>query len=168
MFNDEFWLRCRSQKSNPPRHLGEISHRTRHAGMSGGDHLSETRHRHVSTGRAGHYPGGIDRPRLCGVISTQAANCHARNIRTTDAMSEIKFACPHCRQHIACDNGYAGLDVECPSCGGMMVVPRLTVPGALHTGTVLVASTPSLAPRPVPQVPRLDTWSRSQWQQHYD
>jgi hypothetical protein len=83
-------------------------------------------------------------------------------------MSEIKFACPHCRQHIACDSGYASLDIECPSCGGMMVVPRLTDTGALHTGTVLVASTPSPAPRPVPQVPRLDTWSQSQWQQHYD
>ena len=41
-------------------------------------------------------------------------------------MSEIKFACPHCSQHVACDRDYADMCVVCPSCGKPMEVPRLS------------------------------------------
>ena len=39
-------------------------------------------------------------------------------------MSEIKFACPHCRQHIACDDAYFGEKINCPGCERELFVPR--------------------------------------------
>jgi len=39
-------------------------------------------------------------------------------------MSEIKFACPHCRQHIACDDAYCGARIDCPGCQRELFVPR--------------------------------------------
>jgi Zn finger protein HypA/HybF involved in hydrogenase expression len=33
-------------------------------------------------------------------------------------MPDIKFACPHCQQHIQAPEGYAGREIACPSCGG--------------------------------------------------
>ncbi|HXT40976.1 MAG TPA: hypothetical protein VN887_13275 [Candidatus Angelobacter sp.] len=44
-------------------------------------------------------------------------------------MNEIKFACPHCQQHIACDEGYCGHQIACPACAGGMIVPRLAAFG---------------------------------------
>ena len=68
-------------------------------------------------------------------------------------MSEIKFACPHCSQHIACDGGYDGLGIECPSCGGTMVVPRLSAADSTHSAMVIVASTSASKPRESQQIP---------------
>ena len=45
------------------------------------------------------------------------------------AMNEIKFACPHCHQHIACDEGYCGYQIACPACEGAMIVPKLATFG---------------------------------------
>lgn len=82
-------------------------------------------------------------------------------------MSEIKFACPHCSQHITCDGGYGDLSIECPSCGGTMVVPRLSAVDSTHTGMVIVASTPSPSPRVARQIPTLEPWSEGKWAEHY-
>ena len=38
-------------------------------------------------------------------------------------MSELKFSCPHCQQHIQCDPGYAGMEIACPACNNQMLVP---------------------------------------------
>lgn len=38
-------------------------------------------------------------------------------------MAELKFSCPHCQQHIQADEGYAGLQIQCPSCRGSLIVP---------------------------------------------
>jgi hypothetical protein len=38
-------------------------------------------------------------------------------------MSDIKFACPNCQQHIQCGAGYAGLEIPCPTCQVKMTVP---------------------------------------------
>jgi hypothetical protein len=40
-------------------------------------------------------------------------------------MKEIRFACPKCNQHIACDGEYAHFGIECPGCGQPLVVPRI-------------------------------------------
>jgi hypothetical protein len=76
-------------------------------------------------------------------------------------MSEIKFACPHCGQHIACDGEFVSLDIECPSCGGTLVVPRIASAESRHPSTVIVASTPSpkhIPAAPAPHfIPRLET-----------
>ena len=39
-------------------------------------------------------------------------------------MSEFKFACPVCGQHITCDAAAAGSQMNCPTCFRKIVVPR--------------------------------------------
>ncbi len=38
-------------------------------------------------------------------------------------MAEFKFSCPQCGQHIQCDTGYAGSQINCPSCQKAILVP---------------------------------------------
>jgi hypothetical protein len=64
-------------------------------------------------------------------------------------MSEIKFACPGCEQHIACDTGYSGMEISCPACKAKMIVPQL--PGAPPPPARL--SIGSTAPPPLPPPP---------------
>ncbi|HEY3931133.1 MAG TPA: hypothetical protein VGM58_02065 [Verrucomicrobiae bacterium] len=39
-------------------------------------------------------------------------------------ISELKFACPVCQQHIACDPGLGGLQMECPTCLAKIIIPK--------------------------------------------
>ena len=39
-------------------------------------------------------------------------------------MSEIKFSCPHCDQHIACDESLTGVPIRCPACQREITVPH--------------------------------------------
>jgi DNA-directed RNA polymerase subunit RPC12/RpoP len=39
-------------------------------------------------------------------------------------MSEFKFACPHCGQHIVGDESYCGRQIQCPGCGGAILIPQ--------------------------------------------
>lgn len=39
-------------------------------------------------------------------------------------MAEFKFSCPQCGQHIQCDTGYAGSQINCPSCQKAILVPQ--------------------------------------------
>lgn len=43
-------------------------------------------------------------------------------------MANVKFACPHCQQHIEADAGYAGMQIGCPACQGNFVVPGTPAP----------------------------------------
>jgi hypothetical protein len=38
-------------------------------------------------------------------------------------MSDLKFSCPSCAQHIQCDESYAGERIPCPSCAALVRVP---------------------------------------------
>ena len=38
-------------------------------------------------------------------------------------MSDFKFSCPHCDQHIACDQSYYGVQINCPTCSASIKVP---------------------------------------------
>jgi hypothetical protein len=38
-------------------------------------------------------------------------------------MSDLKFSCPSCAQHIQCDESYAGERIPCPSCATLVRVP---------------------------------------------
>jgi hypothetical protein len=38
-------------------------------------------------------------------------------------MADFKFPCPQCAQHIQCDTGYAGTQINCPTCQQPIVVP---------------------------------------------
>jgi hypothetical protein len=59
-------------------------------------------------------------------------------------MSDLKFSCPHCQQHIEAESGYAGIQINCPSCQGALIVP----------GTPLPAPPPPPPAPPRLQVPR--------------
>jgi hypothetical protein len=39
-------------------------------------------------------------------------------------ISELKFACPVCQQHIACDPGLGGLQMDCPTCLAKIIIPK--------------------------------------------
>jgi hypothetical protein len=54
-------------------------------------------------------------------------------------MSEFKFACPVCGQHMAADSGSSGLQIECPTCFQPILVPR---PPAAESKYVLSATQP--------------------------
>jgi hypothetical protein len=38
--------------------------------------------------------------------------------------SSLRFACPHCEQHIECDPALAGTDLACPTCGKPIHLPE--------------------------------------------
>jgi len=38
-------------------------------------------------------------------------------------MSDLKFSCPSCGQHIQCDQGFAGEKIPCPGCATLIRVP---------------------------------------------
>ena len=42
-------------------------------------------------------------------------------------MSQYKFACPHCHQHLQCEEEFAGREIQCPACNLLMHIPP--VPG---------------------------------------
>ncbi len=45
-------------------------------------------------------------------------------------MSEFKFACPVCGQHITCDSDSAGSQMGCPTCFRKLIVPQASAPGS--------------------------------------
>lgn len=54
-------------------------------------------------------------------------------------MPEFKFPCPQCKQHIQCDPGYVGTQINCPACGKPVVVPPPpSVAGALPKDTIQI------------------------------
>ena len=42
-------------------------------------------------------------------------------------MSEFKFSCPHCQQHLLCDEQFSGSEIQCPNCHHLLHIPP--VPG---------------------------------------
>ncbi len=38
-------------------------------------------------------------------------------------MSEFKFGCPHCQQHLQCDEQFAGREIQCPKCHVLLRIP---------------------------------------------
>jgi outer membrane lipoprotein-sorting protein len=66
-------------------------------------------------------------------------------------MAEFKFSCPQCGQHIQCDIGYSGMQINCPSCQQAIVVPQAPRFAAAPTAPPQV--TRSTAAPPAPPVP---------------
>jgi hypothetical protein len=82
-------------------------------------------------------------------------------------MIEIKFACPHCAQHVACDRDYADMCIVCPACGQPMEVPRLSAAERLHPDICVVASTPQPKQRFASRIPTIDLWKEDEWEERY-
>ena len=64
-----------------------------------------------------------------------------------EPMSEFKFACPVCGQHITADSKTSGLQLDCPTCYQKIIVPQ--APASDASGLILSASQVG-KPRPVP------------------
>ncbi len=64
-------------------------------------------------------------------------------------MSEFKFACPVCGQHINCDSSGSGSQMDCPTCFRKLVVPQAPAPG--KTNFVLAASEVQTRTIPLPR-----------------
>jgi DNA-directed RNA polymerase subunit RPC12/RpoP len=47
----------------------------------------------------------------------------------TEAMSEFKFACPVCGQHITADSSTSGGQIQCPTCFQKIIVPQAPASG---------------------------------------
>jgi hypothetical protein len=64
-------------------------------------------------------------------------------------MRDLKFACPHCDQHIQCEDNVAGQRMSCPACGKPVVVPALPDEHHLRlaTGKVPIPAHAHGAPR---------------------
>jgi hypothetical protein len=60
------------------------------------------------------------------------------------AVNDFKFCCPGCGQHLACDEGNAGVEIACPNCGQPVCIPA-TPPAAV---VARVRATPN-APPPI-------------------
>ena len=82
-------------------------------------------------------------------------------------MSEIKFACPYCGQHIACDRDYADMCIVCPTCGKPMEVPRLSAAEVSHPDMCVVASIPQPKQRFTSRIPTIDLWKEDEWEERY-
>jgi hypothetical protein len=62
-------------------------------------------------------------------------------------MAEFKFFCPQCGQHILCDTGHSGMQINCPVCQQSIVVPRAPVAAPITPQAAPVYSLPqSMAP----------------------
>ena len=76
-------------------------------------------------------------------------------------MSEIEFACPQCRQQLACDANYLGLRVTCPACQTELVVPSAVETKAQQMNMNTVRSSAALYPKPKDE----SFWTEEQWRQ---
>ena len=83
-------------------------------------------------------------------------------------MREIKFACPHCSQHIACDEAYCSYQIPCPACQGGLIVPRLAAFGFGMASANLSLALPVATPVPGEVAATLSrtAWSEREWDRH--
>ena len=76
-------------------------------------------------------------------------------------MSEFKYACPVCGQHMKCDSSHSGTVMECPTCFQKITAPQAPAtddPKSIITGTKVgerpipaVVANVEAAPAPVPE-----------------
>jgi hypothetical protein len=71
-------------------------------------------------------------------------------------MSDFKFSCPHCDQHLQCDEQFAGRQIQCPKCDHLIRIPPVPGKTALYqaesglTWNTFVAAGPKRAKRFAP------------------
>jgi len=63
-------------------------------------------------------------------------------------MSEFKYACPVCGQHIKCDSSQSGTVMECPTCFQKIIVPQ----APMEEQKFIITGT-KVGERPVPKFP---------------
>src|SRR5262245_53384917 len=68
-------------------------------------------------------------------------------------MSDMKFSCPTCSQHIACDIAWAGHPIACPTCQNQIVVPQPPAAPRAAAGPIRVSLAPPGTSPPPPVQP---------------
>jgi len=81
-------------------------------------------------------------------------------------MSEIKFACPHCSQHVACDDLYCGERIDCPGCGRTLFIPPRATFIPLSAGNLAVTLPVAFKQPLYPRSSGLDVWTEEKWEEH--
>ena len=76
-------------------------------------------------------------------------------------MSEFKFSCPNCSQHIQCEELCSGRQINCPACQKPLVVPSLGPPAPEVT-------LPPIPPAPPLQVTRRTSGKRVKYLRYED
>src|SRR5439155_23189185 len=127
--------------------------------------------RRLATGGIRHRRRRADHAGLSCFLSPQAALGRIqRQSEPTrfSTMREIKFACPHCSQHIACDEAYCGYQIPCPACQGGLIVPRLATFGVGAASANLSLALPVATPVPRQAAATLSrtAWSEREWDRH--
>ena len=69
-------------------------------------------------------------------------------------MSEFKFACPICGQHITADSASTGSQLECPTCYRKIIVPQ--APSSTDPKFILSAAEANKPRPPQPSLPKLE------------
>jgi DNA-directed RNA polymerase subunit RPC12/RpoP len=77
----------------------------------------------------------------------------------TKAMSEFKFACPICGQHITADSKSTGSQLECPTCFRKIVVPQ--APASADSKFILSAAEANKPRPPQSIVPGMEPISKA-------
>ncbi len=80
------------------------------------------------------------------------SRCAGYGIVGADPMSEFKFACPVCGQHITVPSSSSGKTMNCPTCFRPIVIPQ--APAGNDSKLLLSAAEPA-QPRPTSAVPDL-------------
>jgi hypothetical protein len=45
------------------------------------------------------------------------------DFKSKGSMSEFKFGCPKCEQHLQCEEQFAGREIQCPHCHHLIRIP---------------------------------------------
>jgi hypothetical protein len=72
----------------------------------------------------------------------------------SNPMSEFKFECPHCQQHLACDEQFSGRQIQCPGCNHLIRIPPVpgkTVEHQPQSGMTWATHVPPPQPNPPPK-----------------
>jgi hypothetical protein len=64
------------------------------------------------------------------------------------SMSEFKFACPVCGQHITADSRTSGAQLDCPTCFQKLIIPQAPASGRSN---LILSATQVGKPRPAPK-----------------
>jgi hypothetical protein len=74
-------------------------------------------------------------------------------------MSDVRFACPFCSQHIACDRSFTGSAIDCPACGRRITAPKPLAVG--DRGVPIPVALPA-----APAFEKLGLWTEEAWAEH--
>ena len=77
-------------------------------------------------------------------------------------MADIKVFCPQCGQHIQCDESYRGMQISCPTCQQLFLIPQVqqSIPTATAQAEQPAIRNPS--PQPLPSLQPIQLTARPQ------